>query len=91
MLFRSGIAMKPGGDPILFGRFRQQITGDLADRELIESHVAVQRINHPVPVGPHAADAIFFKPVGVGIPSQIEPGPGPSLAIVRTGQQPIDL
>src|SRR4029079_16881343 len=35
------VAMEPGGDALGSRRTRQQVAGDLFDRELVEGHVAV--------------------------------------------------
>src|SRR6187401_2747402 len=43
------IAMERGGNPLLPSGVGQQIPGELLYRELIEGHVAVKRINHPIP------------------------------------------
>ena len=44
------VAMKRAGHPLLRGRVRNQITGELIDRKTIERHVVVQRINHPITI-----------------------------------------
>ncbi len=84
------IAMKAGGDKLVERGFGQHVAGELFDRELVEGHVGIEGLNHPVAVGPHAAIAILLVTVGIGVAGQIEPLAGPPLAVLRAGQQPID-
>ncbi len=54
-LIHQRVAVKPGCNQLIFRRCRQKITGDLFDRELIERHVLIECLNHPVtprPDGP---------------------------------------
>ena len=58
--------------------------------ELIERHVAVERVDHPVAVLPDVAAVVLLVAVGVGVAGEVEPRPRPALAVVRRRQQPID-
>src|SRR5204862_6163339 len=49
------VAVKSGRDLFRQRRVRQQVAGDLFDRELIERHVAMERVDHPVAPSPHVA------------------------------------
>ena len=73
------------------GRLGQFITGKLLNHELVIGLVVVEGLDHIVAVPPGVwLVAVSFKTVGVGIANQIEPVPGPLLAIVRRGKQPVD-
>ena len=77
------IAMKAGGNLLGCGGIGQQIPGDLLDGELIEGHVAIERVDHPIAPAPHAALAIALIAVGVGVARGVQPPGGHSLAIAR--------
>ena len=47
------IAVETRRDLLVERRVRQQVARDLLDRELIERHVAVERVDHPVAPRPH--------------------------------------
>ena len=51
----------------------------------------LQRVDHPIAIEPHIARLVLFKAVGVGVARRIQPMPPPALAIVRRGEQPLDL
>ena len=89
-LVRHRIAMKAARNQLVARRTGQHVARDLIDREAVERHVAVERVNHPVAVLPHDARSIFLEALGVGVARGVEPGPRPSLAIMRRGQQAID-
>ena len=72
------------------GRVRQQVAGELLDRELVERHVGVQGADDPVAIGPEVAQVVALEAVRVGVAGQVEPRPGPALAELRRGEQPID-
>ena len=76
-------AMKTRRQLLLYSRSWQQITCNLLDRELIKRHICIQRIDHPIAIGPDATKLIGLIPVAVGITSQVKPGPGPLLSIAR--------
>ena len=77
------VPMEAGCDQLVRGRIRQQVTGDLFNRELGERHVAVQRIDHPVAVFPNGTRGIDAVTVRVGVASGIQPVPSPALAVMR--------
>jgi hypothetical protein len=82
--------MKPGCDLLVCGRVGEHIACELFYGELIERHVGVERAYHPVTILPHHAALVFFISIGVGVARKIEPGPRPSLAVVRRGEQSLD-
>ncbi len=67
--FRGGriAAVEAGGDPLFEGRFRQQVAGELLDGELVEGHVGIEGVDHPVAVRPDRAVVVEVEAVGVGI------------------------
>ena len=74
--------MKPGGDALVCGGIRQQVTGDLFDRELIEWHILIECLDDPVAVGPDRSRVVFFVTIGVRISGEIEPFARPPLAVL---------
>ena len=84
------VAMKGGGDLLILGRIRQQIAGELFDGELVERHVLVQGIDHPVAIQPDVAPQVLLIAAGVGIACEVEPQARPVLAEARGVEQRID-
>src|SRR4029077_2723938 len=81
---------KAGGDQWIDAWIRHHVTRNLLDYELIERHIAVQSVDHPVAVPPHQARCVDGVPVEIGIASHVEPVTAPSLAVVRRIEQPVD-
>ena len=75
--------MEAGGDPLVLGGVGEHVAGDLLDGELVEGHVAVERVDDPVAVFPDFAAIVLFVAVGIGVARQIQPRAGPALAEVR--------
>ena len=71
-------------------RVRQQVAGELLDRELIERQVAVERVDDPVAPRPHAAVAVDVVAVRVGVAGGVEPRHRHALAVARRLQQRVD-
>ena len=84
------VAIEAGGQPLLVGGRRQQVARQLPRDELVERQVAVEGANHPVPPRPHGPHPVVLVAVRVGVPRDVEPLDGHSLAVGRRGQQPID-
>ena len=68
----------------------EEIAGELLDRKLIVGHVRIKRVHDPVAPRPHRALGIALEAVGVGVAREVEPVPGPALAVARRGEQAID-
>ena len=83
--------MEAGGDLLVVGGGRQQVARQLLGGELVERHVAVQGVDHPVAVLPDRARAVNAVAVGVGVAGGVEPVLAPPLAVVRAGEQAVDL
>ena len=73
------VAIEPGRDPLVEGWRRQQIAGELLDREPVERQIAVVGIDHPVAPPPHDARAVGLIAAGVGVPGRVQPSAGQSL------------
>ena len=56
-----------GRDLLIRRRTRQQVARDLLDRKLVERHVPVERVDHPIAPRPHPAFAVHLKPVAVRV------------------------
>ena len=69
----------------------QQVAGQLFDGELVERHVAVEGVDHPVAIRPDLAVVVEVDAVGVGVAGGVEPVAAAVLAPVRRGQQLIDV
>ena len=85
------IAVKPGRDPLFDRRVRQQVAGDLLDRELVEAHPSVEGVDHPPAVAPGVRPHIILGvPVGVRVARLIEPVDGLLLAEMLGSEQAVD-
>ena len=67
-----------------------EVAGKLQDRELVEWHVAVERIHHPLPVGPHLAKVVEVDAVRVGIAGIVEPVTAAVLAPLKARKHRVD-
>src|SRR5262245_19913076 len=75
------IAVESRGDLLLDGRIRQQIAGDLLDREAVERLVAIECVNDPITPSPHVPLRIRLVTIRVGIAGGVEPTDGHLFAI----------
>ena len=86
-----GLAIEGGGNALIGSRVGKLITRQLLDRELIERHIAIECLNHPVAVNVCiGAIAIFFISIAIGVACQVQPMPSPAFAKVLGAQQPVD-
>jgi hypothetical protein len=90
LLVQEGVAVEARRDALFARGVRQHVAGQLLDREPVERHVAVERVDHPVAVLPHRPEAVLLVTVRVGVPGEVEPRPRPPLAVMRRGEQAID-
>ena len=81
---------EPGGDLLVGRGIRQQVAGELPDRELVERKILVEGLHDPVAVEPHLPFVVEMQPVGVGIAGVVEPVAGHLLAVVRAREQFLD-
>ena len=79
--------MEGGGDDLVLGRVRQQVSGQLLDRELVEGLVLVEGLDHPVAISPDDASRVARVAGAVGIAGEIEPLAGPVFAIGGLGEE----
>ena len=85
------VAMKPGGDPGLFGRLREQVAGDLLDREPVVRQVAVQSVDDPIAPRPDVqAERVGAVTGRIGIARQVEPDAGPAFSVGGRVEQMIN-
>ena len=77
-----GIAQKAGGHNLILRSLRQQITSQLLNQELVVWQVAIQCVDDIVTVKPYAALLVFFKAIGIGIASGVQPVAAPTLSVV---------
>ena len=69
----------------------EHVAGDLLANEPAERKVGVEGGDHVVAIGPGMVAAlVLVVAVGVAVMHDVEPVPAPALAIMRTGEQPID-
>ena len=69
---------------------KQLIGSNLLKNEVVEGHVLVQRIDHPVPIPPGMGSrVVVLESITVGIADDVQPVLGPALSIGRRGQQSI--
>ncbi len=81
--------MKPRRHLLVLRRILQQVARDLLDGELVERHVLVERLDHPVAIRPHLAVIIEMQTMRVSIPRRIQPVTRPMLPISGRFQQPL--
>ena len=85
------VAMESGRHSLLDGGVGQQVTGDLFDREPVEAHAAVERVNHPPTVAPGVRPRVVLRvSVRVRIADLVEPVNGLLLAEVFGREKPVD-
>ena len=76
---------------LMGSRRREQIARYLLDDEPVVGHVGVERVDHVIPVAPGFRKVqILIQPGRVGIASDVQPMPPPSLTVSGRGQQAID-
>ena len=85
------VAQETRGHDLILSRVRQQVTGDLFDDELVVRLVGVERVDHPVAVEPDRPLFVLLEPVGIGVARGVEPMTPPPFAVMRRGQQSLDL
>ena len=83
------IPVETSGYLLIHAGVRQKVARDLFDREPIVRHVAIERLNDPVPIFPDGAAAVRFIAIRVGVTRQVEPRPRPSLSIVRRCEETV--
>ena len=83
-------ALQARGDQLGFGRVRQEVAGELFDREGVEGLVAIEGLDHPVTVGPHRALRVALEAVGVGVAGEVEPLHRHVLTVVRGGEETVE-
>jgi len=84
------IAVKGRRHNLFLGGVRQQVAGNLLDREAIEGLVGVDRTDHVIAKGPDLARLVLGVTGRIRITGRIEPGPGPMLAITGLGHLFVD-
>ena len=84
------VAVKTGCDLLADRRSGQQVARQLLDRKLIEGHIGIQRVDHPIAKLPNRPGAVDRVAVAVSIPCLVPPPAAPSLAVMRTAQQSVD-
>ena len=85
------VPQKTSSHQLILRWIRQQVARQLLDDELRIRQVAIERLDHPIAIGPHLPDLIFLIAVGIGIARGIQPVAAPTLAIMRRLQQPVHL
>ena len=82
-----GVAKVSGGDDVVLSCVWEEVTGDLADDEVVVSHVGVDGIDDPVAVEMHLAREVFFVSGGVGVAGDVEPFAAPFFSVVGRGEE----
>ena len=85
----SMVAIEAGRQDLLRRSAGQQVAGELFDGELVERHVAVERVDHPIAPRPHLPAAVDLKAVAVGEASEVEPLQRHPLAVARRIEESI--
>ena len=82
--------MKTGCDHLRQSRLGKQIARQLFNGELVKCHIRIERIDNPVPVGPHRPWRVDRVPVGIRVPGLIQPVTSPTLPEMRTCQHAVN-
>ena len=85
------VAVEGGGDLLLQGRVGEHVAGDLLDGELIERHVVVVGVDHPVAVAPHLPRGVGLIPARVGVAGPVQPLGGHPLAVSLRLEHAVDV
>ena len=84
------IPLKAGRNLLSERGSRQEVAGELLDREAVERHVLVERVDHPIAPRPEGALRVALVAFGVRIACRIQPWAGPAFAKTRARQELID-
>ena len=84
-----GVAMKCRRDLIRQRGVRQQISGELADGELIERQILIQGADDPITIRPDGAQRVFLITHRISIARRVQPRCRPTLAETRRREQAI--
>ena len=76
-------------DPRLLARVREEIAGQLLDREPVEGLVVVEASDHVVAVRPHVPRGVAVVADRIGEPHDVEPADRHPLTVVRVGKHPL--
>src|SRR5688500_18658445 len=88
---RQRVAMKPCSDPIVVRCVRNQVARDLRDRKLVEWHIAIEGVNHPLAIPPGKRPGpILFVTIAIGVSSSIQPRPSHAFAEMGRSQEPVN-
>ena len=83
----SMVAVEARRDALGQGRVGKQVSRELLDRELVEGHVVVEGVDHPIAPAPHIARAVVLVAVGVCVAGCFQPAERHPLAKPGRGQQ----
>ena len=61
------IAVEASRDELIQCGIRQQVSGDLLDRKLIERHIGIEGSDDPVSIRPDRPWTVLFVTIGVGV------------------------
>ena len=81
------VAIEARGDVLRQRWTGEEVARELLDREPVERHVGVERVNHPVAPAPHVPRAVVLIAVSVRVAGRIQPPEGHAFAKARRGQQ----
>ena len=73
--------MEGSRDLLVFRGIRQEVAGQLLQREHVEGLVRVEGADHVVAISPDGPGRIVGVPAGIGIAGEIEPQARPMFAI----------
>jgi len=76
-----GLTVEGGRENLIGRRVLDEIAGKLLNRELVEGHVGIDRVDDPVTIAPRIGPmVVFFKTVAVGIAGAVEPVTPPAFS-----------
>ena len=77
------VTVEAAGHFVFLRGFGQQIARNLRDHELVEGHVVLVRLQHPIAPRPQRAPRIHVNAVRIGVARSIQPRQGHALGIAR--------
>ena len=85
------VAVEARGHDLVAGRMLQHVAGQLFDREPVKRQIFVVGLDEPVAPRPVLPAGVGLVATGVGVACGVEPLDRHPFAVVRAGEQPVDV
>ena len=84
------VSIETGSQALLHRWVGHQVASQLLNRELVEGHVGIEGVDHPVTPGPDIGVDVRLVAEGVRVARDVKPVLGPAFPIMGAVQQAID-